>query len=163
MEKKFIHAFVKICCFFLIANLPFLTITHLFGIETFIDSYKYPCSYEYIKNDTLHTLNTSQGYILLEKPSHEGYSINKGDTILYLTKTETALQQVAYATTTENGCKMYYLMTNNRDTIHGPIYDHQILGKIIGRFDDTIWNTLCIQIWDLSVDNLNAIALFSDF
>lgn len=151
---------MKFCVFFLIVNLPFLTVTSLFGIDTFIDSFKYPNSYVYIKNNRIDIFDTTPGYILLEKPTHQGYTINEGDTILYQTKTETVQRTVIQATSSENGLRRYYTMNQNKEDIDGPVHDYQIIGTIKAKFEDNIWNSLCIQIWEISINNLNAMALF---
>ena len=160
MKKKGIYTVMKFCVFFLIANLPFLTVTFLFGIDTFVDSFKYPNSYVYIKNNQIDNLDTTQGYILLEKPTHHGYIIKEGDTILYQTKTETVQRTVIHATTSENGLRSYYTRNQNKEEIDGPVHDYQIIGTIKGKFEDNIWNKLCIQIWELSINNFNAKVLF---
>jgi hypothetical protein len=102
----------------------------------------------------------NDGYIIFEKSTYQGLSIGEGDIILYYTINDTVEQRAVYQKTFENGIKTYYTITNNKDNVDGPIYDYQIIGKIKGRFDENIWNTLCVQIWDISIDNLNACSLF---
>lgn len=147
--------------FFIIANLPFLTITHLFGIETFLDSFRNPDSYQCIKTDKIPSSNAHGGFILVKKAVHENYSIRERDTILYYTTHDTIQQKVVYKIVSQNGVKRYYTISSNNDDLTGPIYDHQIIGKIKGWGENTVWNSLCIHIWDFSIESLNVIALFS--
>jgi len=162
VKKKSIRAIIKLCAFFIIVNLPFLTVTYLLGIDTFIDSFNHPNAYQYIKNDILCPIDKKGGYIILEKSTYQGFSIKDGDIILYYTINDTVEQRPIYQKTFENGVKTYYPTTDTKDHGDGPIYDYQIIGKIKGSFDENIWNTLCVQIWDISIDNLNAAALFAN-
>ncbi len=161
MKKNLLHTIIKLCGFFIIANLPFLTISQLVGIDTFIDSFKHPGSFYYIKNEKIHCMDVNGGYTILEKPTYQGFSIGEGDQILYHTIKDTLQQRIVYQIKSDDGIKTYYT-TSNTDNTEGPIYEHQIIGKIIGRSEDNIWNSLCLQLWDLSIDNLNALTLFSD-
>ena len=56
---------------------------------------------------------------------------------------------------------MYYTTAGNNSRIKGPIFEDQILGIIQAEYDSNLWNNLCIQLWDISTENLNAIALFT--
>ncbi|KYK22213.1 hypothetical protein AYK25_07360 [Thermoplasmatales archaeon SM1-50] len=146
--------------FFLIVNLPFLTITHVFGIETFIDSFKYPNSYQFIKIDKISFLDANAGFILLEKANHQGYNIQENDIILYYTTHDTIQQKIINKTVSENGVNKYYTLTSYTTDSNTIVYEYQIIGKIKGNFDDTIWNTLCIYMWHFSIEKLNTISFF---
>jgi hypothetical protein len=162
MKKKVINGVVKFCAFVIIANLPFLTITHLLGIDTFIDSFKHPNSYQYIKNDNIRFTDTKGGYVILEKTTDQDYSIVKGDTILYRTTKDTLRYRVVDQINIQQGVLTYYTAAINEDDLDGPIYDQQIIGKIKARIDDNIWNAFSLQIWELSIHNLNVVALFTN-
>lgn len=43
-----------------------------------------------------------------------------------------------------------------------PIYENQIIGKVIGNVDNNLWNTISMKIWDISIHNLNVKALFTN-
>jgi hypothetical protein len=128
----------------------------------FIDSFQHPNAYQYIKNDKISPNDVKDRYIILEKSTYQGFSVGEGDTILYYTINDTVEQRPVYQKIIENGVKTYYVITNNKANLDGPIYEYQILGKIKGEFDENIWNTLCVQIWDISIDNLNACSLFTN-
>jgi hypothetical protein len=106
-------------------------------------------------------MDVNGAYIILEKPTYQGFSIGEGDRILYHTIKDTLQQRIVYQIKTDDGIKTYYT-TSNIDNTEGPIYENQIVGKIIGNSEDNIWNSICLQIWHLSIDNLNALTLFSD-
>jgi hypothetical protein len=162
MNRKAAKGIGKLCTFFLLANLPFLTMTHYLGIDTFLDSFQHPESYQYIKNDKLHLTDKTGGYLVLQTPSSEQYSIEKGDTLLYRTKEGSLQCRSVYQIILQQGIKTYYTTTVAEDELDGPIYEHQILGKVTNIIDDNIWNALSLQIWDLSIENLNAVALFTN-
>ena len=162
MERKYIKAAVQLCAFVIIANLPFLTMTQLLGIDTFLDSFQHPNSYQYLKNDKIDSPEQQKGYIILEKPTHQDYSIAQGDTILYRSTEETIECRSVYSIQVQHGEKTYYTTTPNEDDLEGPIFDYQILGKSTSVISDNIWNALSIHIWGLAIENLNAVALFTN-
>jgi hypothetical protein len=162
MKGKAGKGIVKLCTFFLLANLPFLTMTHLLGIDTFLDSFEHPESYQYMKSDNVQFTERTGGYLVLQNPASEQFSIEKGDTLLYRTKDGAVECRSVYQVTLQRGIKTYYTTTVAEDELDGPIYDHQIIGKVTGIIDDNIWNALSLQIWDLSIENLNAVALFTN-
>ncbi len=162
MKKKSLQTLCKLCLFFSIANLPFLTLTNLFGTQIFIDSFEYPNSYQYIKTDAIDNLETNKGYLLIERPTHEGYAVNEQDLILYHSPDKTINQRVVSSIVTKNGVNAYFIKDLTNGTFSEPIYEQQIIGKIKARFDDNLWTTLCLRIWEISSDNLNALMFFSN-
>lgn len=161
MKKTILRTCLNVCGFLIIANLPFLTIAHLVGIDTFIDSFEHPGSYYYVKNENIQSMDVKSGYIILEKPTEQGFSVGEGDQILYHSMKDSLQQRTVYQIKSDDGITTYYIVASGTDNYEGPIYEHQIIGKIIGNLKDTIWNNLCLQIWELSIDHLNAMALFS--
>ncbi len=131
-------------------------------MQTFIDSFEHPDSYQYIKTDMIRGLETNTGYILIERPTHQGYTINEQDIILYHSPDETIDQRVVSSIDTKNGVNTYYINGLTNDTFQGPIYEHEIIGKIKAKFDDTIWSTICLNIWEVTTENLNALVFFSN-
>jgi hypothetical protein len=161
MKRKTLLRIIKICVFFLIANLPFLTLINLFGIDTFIDTFRHPTAYQTIKTDTIPQFTTQSEYILLKKPHHQNYSIEINDILLYYTTQETFVKERVSSIVSTNGINRYYTVARNNPSSNGPIFEDQILGIIQAEYDSNLWNNLCIQLWDLSTENLNAIALFT--
>lgn len=99
--------------------------------------------------------------MLIERPAHEGYSIHEQDIILYQSSGKSIEQSVVASIVTKNGVNLYYIDDDTpKDTNQGPIYDYQIIGKIKARFDDNLWTTLCMSLWDITSDNLNTLAFF---
>lgn len=160
MKKNLIPVILRLIGFFLIANLPFLTITQTIGIDTFIDSFNHPTAYTYIKNQDVTSNSTFAGYIIIEKPSHQTPSIKQGDSILCHTIKNTIQQRMVSQIQKKDGITIYYTRSST-DVSDAPVYDSQIIGKIIGTSEDNPWYTLCLQVWELSREKLNVCILFS--
>lgn len=161
MEKKQFQKIIHLCVFLSIANLPFLTVTSFLGVGPFIDSFHHPESYIYLQSNRINLPDMRTGYIVLEKPTNQDYHITQGDIILYYTYGNELQQRVVDRIFSRQGMTLYYTAIDSQDILDGPIYDHQIIGKIIGTIDETIWNTLCLQLWELSIDKLNVVTMFS--
>jgi hypothetical protein len=135
--------------------------TQLLGIDTFLDSFQHPTSYQYLKNDKINGLEQKKGYVIFKKPSSQEYSIGEGDTILYRSTEETIECRIVYSIQIRHGDTTYYTTTPNNENLDGPIYNYQILGKTTGFIEDNLWNTLSIHIWGLAIENLNVVAFFT--
>ncbi|MCK5112845.1 MAG: hypothetical protein KAQ84_04820 [Thermoplasmatales archaeon] len=162
MDKKVANNLLKICAFIAIVNLPFITITQLIGMNAFLDSFDFPESYQYFKSNKLDMDNTDENYLVLQKASHPDFSIIKGDEILYLKDEGGLICRRVYHVSKQEEIKKYYTLNFNEDINGEPIYDHQIIGKIVSVVDNNVWNTLSLKVWDISINNLNAVALFTN-
>jgi hypothetical protein len=162
MKAKTVKTIVKFSLFLLIANLPFLTMTHVLGIDTFLDSFQHPESYQYLKSDKINLPEKKGEYLVLEKPTHVNYALSKGDNILYYAEDGALQCRSILQVHLHQGIKTYYTTTVQEDDLNGPIYDYQIIGKVTGVIEDNIWTSLSLQVWDLSIDNLNAVALLTN-
>jgi hypothetical protein len=161
MKKKFLYPILKFSSFFLLVNLPFLTVSQLIGMDAFIDSFKHPDSIISIKSEKIPGMENEGGYIIIEQPSYQGFSIGEGDCILYQTKKDSLQQNIVSSIKSDEGRKMYYT-TSYSDANEGPIYDQQIIGKIIGKSGDNLWVALCLEFWEASIDKLNILTFFSN-
>jgi hypothetical protein len=147
--------------FFILANLPFLTMSYILGVETFLDSFEHPSSFLYLKNEQIQTLHQQGGYLVLEKPTSEDFSIEEGDMILCYTTTHQLQQRIVSRIRSEDGVTTYYGNTSTPEPSDAPIYDSQIVGKIRGTMKETVWNSLCLCFWDVSITHLNILAFFT--
>ena len=41
-------------------------------------------------------------------------------------------------------------------------YETSVVGKVVGVIDNNIWNSLSLKTWDMSINNLNIRALFTN-
>jgi len=172
VKKNLLRAILKLCGFLIIANLPFLTISQLIGIDTFIDSFNHPGSYLYIKNKDVTSMNPATGYIvtsmnpatgyiIIEKPTDQASTIREGDSILCHTIKNTLQQRIVSQIYTKDGITTYYTTSYN-ESIDAPLYESQIIGKIIGTSEDNIWYELCLQAWEISIEKLNILIFFAE-
>ncbi len=158
MKKNLPYTVLKLIGFFILVNLPFLTVTHLIGIDTFIDSFQHPTIYSFIKNDD--STNALTGYLVIKIPSNQASVIKEGDSILCHTIKNTVQQRIVSQIQTKDGITIYYT-TSLTDSSDAVVYDSQIIGKIIANSGDNLWYTLCLQTWELSIEKLNIQTLFS--
>ncbi|MBN2599489.1 MAG: hypothetical protein JXA75_03025 [Candidatus Thermoplasmatota archaeon] len=161
MKHTIPRALLVLGGFFILANLPFLTMSYFLGVETFLDSFEHPSSFLYLKNEQIQTLHPQEGYLILEKPSSEDFSIEEGDMILCYTTTHRLEQHIVSRIQSEDGVTTYYASTNTPGPSDAPICDSQIVGKISGTMKETLWNNLCLSFWDVSINHLNILAFFT--
>lgn len=162
--KKAIKSTIKLCVFISIANLPFITITQLAGIDTFLDSFENTEHYAYIQSQrNSMEPNIKEGdYIILQKSSHPNFTIKQQDMILYCKDNgETVYQRVHHINCIDT-VKRYHIIDNNNNHADKPIYENQIIGKVVSIVDNNLWNIISIKIWEVSIHNLNIGALFTN-
>jgi hypothetical protein len=161
INKKTLKALGKIGAFVVLANLPFLTMTQLMGMEPFLDSFQQTEFYQYFKSNYLDIKGIDNSYIILQKSSYPDFSIVPGDDIFYLKDEAGLLCRKVYHVSYAGPLKRYYTLQFNGDLCLEPVYQYQIIGKVIGIVDNNAWNTLSLKVWDMSINNLNAVALFT--
>ena len=144
----------------MIANLPFLTVVQLLGIDVFLGSFRQPDAYQCVSTYDVSNGVQPNRYLLLETPSNQHFLIQNGDTILYRTGEGAVRCEPVRNIALRQGTILYYTTTAVKGDMTGPIYETQILGKVTGTIDDNIWNAFCLQIWDFSIQNLNIFSYF---
>ena len=161
--KKIIISALKVCIFLLLANLPFFTVTQMVGIDVFLDSFENPDHYICFqdKSNILGVNTKNNEHILIQKSSHPSFDIKTSDSIVYYNYNGDILCNEVTLIKTIGAIKRYNIIIDNKIE-ERPIYENQIVGKIMNIIDDNIWNTISIKIWDLSVQNLNLRALFTE-
>ncbi|MEM4258617.1 MAG: hypothetical protein QXL17_05640 [Candidatus Thermoplasmatota archaeon] len=158
MEKKTTNHIIKFVAFLIIANLPFLTMTNILGFNGFIDSFINHTYYTYYKTDELGIKNRNTPYLIIQKATHPQFSINIGDTIFYIKNNGDLICSSVDNVQIEEIIERYHVI--NPEKNDELVYPSQILGKVVSTIDDNPWNSLSLKIWDLSINNLNAAALF---
>jgi hypothetical protein len=146
---------LQIIVFICLTALPFITVTNILGIETFLDSFENPDSYVCYKDSgNLVGLKTdSDRYILLQKTNHPDFNIEKSDIVLYCKiDGEIACEEVSSITGIGNFRR--YLTKNYLEYDEEVIYQSQIIGKVIKIIDNNIWNEMSLKIWEISINNL---------
>jgi len=154
--KKKIKNVIKFCIFISLVSLPFITITQILGMETFLDSFENPSYYICLQDkDNSLGLNTkNEEYLIIQKSSHPEFNIKKSDSIIYCKNDGDIACNKVYNINNIGAIKIYYT-TGENDFVSQPIYESQIIGKVITVVDSNIWNFFSIRIWDVSIHNLN--------
>jgi hypothetical protein len=159
MEKTTQKNIIKLCVFILIGNLPFLTLTNLLGVDLFLDSFDNPDAYQYLNTEKYGLEGVNGKYIIVQKTSHPDFSLVTGETVFYMKDEGGLLCQKIYRISDLGSLKKYYTLSLDGST--DPVVEQEIIGKIIGMVDDNLWNVLALEFWDISIKNLNAVALFT--
>lgn len=161
MRERVKKVLFKIIILLITVNLPFLTLTQIFGINNFIDSYNNPEDYQYYKVNDLSIKKNENSLIVIQRTAHPDFEINEGDEIFHLFDEGGLLVSTVYKITQNGPVKRYYVLNFDNVIESEPIYDFQIIGKVVNRIDNNPWNSLTLKIWDISKNNLNAVALLS--
>jgi len=162
MKGRILFKVGKLCIFLAVANLPFMTVAQLIGMDTFLDSFQHPDAYQYMKNDNASNTDVKACFLILQTPTIQDFIVQNGDTILYRTNEGSVRCEPVLQIQLLHGTTVYYTAIPTEDDIKGPIYDNQVLGKVTGIVDDNLWNALSLQLWDFSIKNLNAVTLFTN-
>jgi len=157
---KYSKDILKIVTFIVLINLPYLTISQVIGMDNFLDSFHDPEEYRYVKSSILDIQDAAEGYLIIQKSSHQEFSVALGDNIFLIDEGGLACRSV-YQISTDN-MKRYYTISFSNEEYPEPIYEYQIIGKVVGVVEDNIWNSISLKLWDISINNLNIAALFTN-
>ena len=155
---------LKLCLFLVFAISPFLTVTNLIGLETFLDSFDNPDFYLCVEDeDNYYKSNTNNNeYLIIQRTNHPNFKPSENDIIIYCDfDGEIKCNKIHHINSmmTENS---YYALNENNKVSSKPIFESQIIGKIIKTVDNNIWNSLSIKVWETSIHNLNINALLTN-
>jgi len=156
IKKKEIKKIIQIIIFISLANLPFLTTVQIIGMDTFLDSFENPDQYICIQNNQNTILpNIPDGkYIIIQKSTHPGFSLKKDDEIIYINEGKIACNKIL-DTTIIGATKRYYINGENNEISTQPIYESQIIGRVVNIIDDNLWTGISMKIWETSIQQLN--------
>jgi len=159
--KKEIKQVIKALVFISIAILPFISITNVLGLETFLDSFENPESYICLKDSTnIVGLKTrDENFIILQKTSHPDFELKENDEVIYFEINGEMACSTIHQIHGIGSFKRYYIY-NSEEENSNPIFSTQIVGKIIDVVDNNIWNDLSIQLWEVSIEYLNVETAF---
>ena len=159
--KPLIKNIAKCFIFVLLASLPFISITQLIGLETFLDSFENPDHYIVLQDQgyIFGSEAEKNEYIIIQKSSHPEFLIQEGEHIVYLSNDD-GLNYDKVDKISMLGTKKFYSICGDSATHY--IYENQVIGKIINELDDNIWSSIVIKAWEASIHNLNIRALVTD-
>ena len=159
MNKKMINDVLKISIFIALVNLPFVTMAGLIGLDEFTDSFENPESYQYFKTNKIELETDNTGFIVVQKPSHPDFSIHPGDDIFFYKDEGGLMCRSIYHVHDQGFIKKYYVVLVDGSVDEDPIFESQIIGKVVSTVDNNPWNMLSLKFWDASINNLNAVAM----
>jgi len=157
VKKENIKKIIEFAIVLTFIFLPFISITNIVGMETFLDSFENPESYVYIKNINEFTvLNAKKpSYVIIQKTEHPTFHIKESDMVLYSTLTGEIICDKIDSVHTIGPIYKYELRGSSFRDNSESIYKEQIIGKVIKIVDEDIWNTLMIKTWGATIYNLN--------
>jgi hypothetical protein len=100
-------------------------------------------------------VQTSQdSFIIIQTADHPEFIIEESDSIIY---SDVDGEFVCNEIHEIKGVGMYerYYTSDEESCSRYPIYQSQVIGKVIKTVDNNIWNELSIKLWELSISNLN--------
>ncbi len=157
LKNSNIQKSLKFLVFFIISSLPFLGVTSTVGIDNFLDSFENPESYIYLKNSdvTMDSNIKKSSYLIIQRPQHPEFQIEKSDTIVYSTFSGTiACNKISHIHSI-GSIRKYEIKASHFEENSETIYENQILGKVETIIEENIWNSLSLKIWDTTIDNIN--------
>ncbi len=154
-SKKHIMLLLKLSIFIVVANIPFLSVVNIMGLEPFVDSFENPEEYICIQNQNnfLNTVSSDNNYVIIQKSTHPNFKIKNNDEIIYFKGDGEIQCSLVKSCTSIGSMKTYYTVENNAQNT--PVNEKQIIGKIINSVDNNILNSMSIKIWDISIHKLN--------
>lgn len=161
--KKIIKNTLKFCLFVSLVSLPFISITYIIGLDIFLDSFENPEFYLCFQDEhNLLGVDTYNGeHIIIQRSTHPNFELKKSDSIIYYKITGEMTCSRIKSIDKKGFFERYYTVDDNYKTSY-PIYEEQIIGKVVNIIDDNLWNSISISIWEASINNLNVRALVND-
>ena len=154
MKEQTKKTLLEFTVFAIILNIPFIAISVTIGIDTFIDSFQHPDDYQflqYLKTDT----TQEDSHVVIQKATHPDFDITNGDEIVYFEDSTGFQYGTIDLVSTELQNTIYYIITDKENFEYQPVFEQQVVGKVITSVRSNIWNTISIELWDTAITRLN--------
>jgi len=157
IKKNDLKNISKMMLFLGIILLPFINITNIIGMETFLDSFENSESYIFLKNnDHMSATDTfDQSYIIIQRDDHPDFKVDVNDEIIFSTYRGDIVCDKINDIKEISGYKIFHTATNEFNEESNVVYDNQIIGKVIKIVDENILNTISLKTWGITIDSLN--------
>lgn len=155
MKEQTKRALIEFIVFTTIINLPFITISTTIGMDIFFDSFQHPQDYqflEYLKTDSTAGENTK---VIIQKASHPKFDVTYGDAIVYYEESCGFQYGKIDLVSTELQTTIYYIITDEESFQYQPIFEQQVVGKVISNVGSDLWNTISLELWETAITRLN--------
>ena len=115
--------------FILLTCLPFLYITEIIGLDTFLDSFENSENYVCIKNNknSIESNFKTGNYIIIQKSTHPEFNVKKSDSIIYCENDGDITCNKVYQINNIGAIKRYHT-TEENDITSQPIYQEAVIG-----------------------------------
>jgi len=134
----------------IILAIPFLSIIQLLGTDTFLESFENPEYYVLLQQD--------DKYVIVQKSSHPDFNIKSGDALFYYNSEGKLIHSKIYQIHAASPINKYYTSDDEKQ----PIFERQIVGKIVKETDNSLINAISMNLWDISIHSLNIRSLVAD-
>ncbi|MBU0496449.1 MAG: hypothetical protein KKC68_05440 [Candidatus Thermoplasmatota archaeon] len=161
MERETRNKLIEFIVFVSVLNIPFLSIASTIGFETFLDSFEHPQDYEWFSNMNLQGVTSETSNIIVQKTHHPDFTLTYGDTIVYFQENMGFQCGQIDLVSTECHQKIYYIILEEQPLSYQPVFEEQVVGKILHTIDNDIWNSLTLELWQTATMRLNLISFFS--
>jgi hypothetical protein len=141
---------IKFIVFITIAVMPFIFSIQTIGLDSFLDSFENPEYYVLLKQNDKNTI--------IQKSNHPDFSVKSGDVLLYYKDTGELASKKVYMINSIGPIKRYSGLSDEEH----PLFEPQVVGKIIKQTDNNLINSISINLWDISIHSLNIRALISN-
>jgi hypothetical protein len=122
------------------------------GVNTFADSLDNPDYYICVQDkENSFGTNTKNGeFVLIQKASHPDFGLEENEEIIFIDiKGELICSKISDISSIRT-YKMYYTTNNQK-----PVYENQIIGKVVKIIDNNIISQISVRVWEISVNNFN--------
>lgn len=150
LTKISLKNFLKFVFIPIVFTILFLPIIQNLGVEEFLESFENPEYYLLLQNN--------KKYEVVQLSSHPDFFIESGDTVIYYNLTGKLTYHKINQIKATGMADIYYLSSGENQ----PIFKSQIVGKIIKETDRNLLNTISMNLWDVSIHNLNIKALVTN-
>jgi hypothetical protein len=160
--KKILKSAIKLCVFLLFTSLPFISVTQMLGLETFLDSFENSDYYICIEDqgDMFGSTTNDEKYVIIQKSSHPDFKVSENDYVVYAENDGYLACNKVYQITSAGTIERYSVEDFKGES--SSVFKNQVLGKIVDTIDNNIWNLITMKIWDISIHNLNIRSLLTD-
>jgi hypothetical protein len=128
------------------------------GIDTFLDSFQNPEKYQFLQHLNTDQIKDRDTHVIIQKSSHPDFHVTYGDAIVYFEESYGFQYGKIDLVSTELQNTIYYIISETEEIQHQPVFEHQVVGKVISSVDTSFWNTLSLDLWMTVITRINPLS-----
>jgi len=136
--------------FLFVFSMPFISVAHTIGTDVFLDSFE--------NSEHYYLLEKDDKKIIVQTSDAPGFSIDSGETMLFYSEDGELSYGKINRISSICGTRVYTIQND----VEQMISEQSIIGKIVKQTDNNFLNSISMNLWDISVHNLNINALVAD-